>query len=136
MALGGRRSRLEVFGGSAHHEELTLVAGDDAFLAEAHLLGNLPRAFVPREDQESKARRRELIDPEPKDLGDERRPESLTDEIGSQPVADVEGSRLASENQQLKVKNLNVATGASKIEASVDRLEQQAHHIQELLDAE
>jgi len=52
------------------------------------------------------------------------------------PTADVEGSRLASENQQLKVKNLNVATGASKIEASVDRLEQQAHHIQELLDAE
>src|SRR5689334_18684040 len=51
------------------------------------------------------------------------------------PATDLDRSRLAAENQQLKLRNLNISTGAAKVEASVDRAEQQARHIQELLDS-
>ena len=44
--------------------------------------------------------------------------------------------RLQQENRELKVKNLNMAAGAAKVETRVDHLEQQAQHILELVQGE
>jgi cell division protein FtsL len=52
------------------------------------------------------------------------------------PLSMRDSIRLEQENQELKVKNLNIAAGAAKMETRVDQLEQQAQHILELVNTE